>query len=132
MAVLATGAVGALLAAFPALAAGAAHRITDRPALRLLLAWPGAWALSEWLRGTVLSGLPWIASGYAHTDGPLAGYAPIVGVYGICLISALIAGAAVCLIRGPGAVRWAALAGALLLAASGQWLRGIEWTHATG
>jgi apolipoprotein N-acyltransferase len=133
IAALATAALASLLAVFPALAAATAHRLTADPRLRLLLAWPGCWSLSEWLRGTVLSGLPWIASGYAHTDGPLAGYAPIVGVYGICLIAAVIAGAGVLLAeRGAGPVRWVGLAVALLLLVSGQLLRGIEWTRASG
>ena len=136
IAVLATGALAALLAAFPALAAGAAHRITDRPALRLLLAWPGAWALSEWLRGTVLTGLPWIASGYAHADGPLAGYAAVLGVYGLCLIAAMVAGAIVTVLQPRSAagprLRGAALAIAYALLAGGQILRPVQWTHPIG
>jgi len=53
-----------------------------------------AWTLAEWMRGTWLSGFPWAATGYAHIDGPLVGYAPWVGVYGI---GALAAFAAACL-----------------------------------
>ncbi len=136
IAALATFALAALLAVFPALAAGAAHRATRRSALRLLLAWPGAWCLSEWLRGTILTGLPWIASGYAHTDGTLAGYAPVVGVYGLCLIAAVIAGAAATVLQRRSdaslATRIAALGVALLLVAGGQLLRGVEWTHPVG
>jgi len=130
----ATAALASLLAAFPALAAGAAHRLSADPARRVLLAWPASWTLAEWLRGTVLTGLPWIASGYAHTDGPLAGYAPILGVYGICLIAALIAGAAVALATR-ACTGWAALPVALVplvLLAGGQMLRTIEWTRPSG
>jgi apolipoprotein N-acyltransferase len=136
IAALATFALAALLAVFPALAAGAAYRATRRSALRLLLAWPGAWCLSEWLRGTILTGLPWIASGYAHTDGTLAGYAPVLGVYGLCLIAAVIAGAAATVLQRRSdaslATRIAALVVALLLVAGGQLLRGVEWTHPVG
>jgi apolipoprotein N-acyltransferase len=49
------------------------------------------WGISEWLRGTVFTGFPWIASGYAHTDGPLSGYAAFVGVYGVSAIAAWLA-----------------------------------------
>jgi len=133
MAVPATGALVAYLAVYPALAAALAHRASARPALRLLLAWPGAWALTEWLRGTLLGGLPWIASGYAHSDGPLSGFAPIVGVYGLCLLAAVLAGAVVLLLRERStAPRFAALAVALALIAGGTMLRRVEWTGPAG
>jgi apolipoprotein N-acyltransferase len=136
IATLATAALAAVLAVFPALAAGAAQRATEQPSVRLLLAWPGAWCLSEWLRGTILTGFPWIASGYAHTDGPLAGFAPVLGVYGVCLIAAAVAGAVVALMQPPGeastGARVTALTLAVVLVGGGQLLRGIEWTHSTG
>ena len=44
----------------------------------------GLWTLSEWLRGTLLTGFPWLALGYSQVPpSPLAPYAPVVGVYGI-------------------------------------------------
>ncbi len=49
------------------------------------------WALSEWLRGTLFTGFPWISTGSAHTLGVLRGYAPVLGVYGLGLIAALCA-----------------------------------------
>jgi apolipoprotein N-acyltransferase len=55
-------------------------------------AFASAWALGEWLRGTVFTGFPWLASGYAQVDGPLAGFAPVVGVYGVGWMLALVAG----------------------------------------
>ena len=33
----------------------------------------------------------WGASGYAHVDGLLAGYAPWIGAYGLCALSAWLA-----------------------------------------
>ncbi|WP_179403542.1 apolipoprotein N-acyltransferase [Burkholderia guangdongensis] len=58
-------------------------------------AFASAWALGEWLRGTVFTGFPWLASGYPQVDGPLAGFAPVVGVYGIGWVLALVAALAV-------------------------------------
>jgi apolipoprotein N-acyltransferase len=107
----------------------------------LVVALPAAWAGSEWLRGTLFTGFPWVASGYAHSDGPLAGFAPLVGVYGITLIAALVAGAlALAVTARTGTAnqrppRRALLATALLalgLVIAGQVLRAIDWTQPEG
>ena len=49
------------------------------------------WTLAELLRGSWFTGFPWGAGGYAHVDGPLAVYAPWIGVYGIGAVAAAIA-----------------------------------------
>ncbi len=49
------------------------------------------WLLAELARGTVMTGLPWSAAGYAHIDSPLVSAAPWVGVYGLSALAALIA-----------------------------------------
>jgi apolipoprotein N-acyltransferase len=46
------------------------------------------WMLAEMARGTWLTGFPWGAVGYSHVDGPLAGLASYVGVYGMSFVSA--------------------------------------------
>lgn len=91
------------LGVYPALAAGiwsfcAGHanngKAGDRPfspTWHGAFAFASAWALGEWLRGTVFTGFPWLASGYAQVDGPLAGFAPVVGVYGVGWMLALVA-----------------------------------------
>ena len=62
--------------------------------VQALLVLPAAFTLCEWLRGWVFTGFPWIAPGYAHTDGPLAGFAPLVGAHGLTYL-AVLAGALV-------------------------------------
>jgi apolipoprotein N-acyltransferase len=133
LAAAATAAFAAFLALYPALAIGVARRFVAQRSARLLLALPAAWALSEWLRGVLLTGFPWLAGGYAHSDGPLAGYAPLLGVYGITLVAALLAGllATIATRPPPKCVALCAVALALLLF-GGQALRAIEWTHAIG
>ena len=49
------------------------------------------WLLAELARGLLFTGFPWVASGYAHLDGPLAALAPWVGVYGMGFVSAALA-----------------------------------------
>ncbi len=52
---------------------------------QLLIAavWASCWTLTEWLRGTLFTGFPWLNIGYAHVEGVLASWAPILGVYGL-------------------------------------------------
>jgi len=131
----ATAAFCAFLSLYPALALGVSHRLAPHPSARSLLALPAAWAASEWLRGTVLTGFPWVASGYAHSDGPLSGFAPVVGVYGITLAAALVAGALALYTRATVVSRRSLVAGsaaAIILFAGGQALREITWTRPAG
>jgi len=47
-------------------------------------------ALTDWLRGWLFTGFPWLAWGYSQTPpSPLAGFAPLFGVYGLSLLVAL-------------------------------------------
>ena len=61
-------------------------------ASRSLLVLPALWTLGEWVRGWLFTGFPWLNLGYTQTDGPLAGFAPILGVYGLSYLLALGAG----------------------------------------
>jgi apolipoprotein N-acyltransferase len=49
------------------------------------------WMLAEMARGTWLTGFPWGAVGYSHVDGPLAGLASSIGVYGMSFVCAYMA-----------------------------------------
>lgn len=81
------------------------------PLRRWLWLWPLGWLGGELARATLLSGFPWIASGYAHTVGPLALLAPWVGVYGITVVAAALATALVALLTQR---HWQTLAGLTL------------------
>jgi apolipoprotein N-acyltransferase len=54
------------------------------------LRFAGLWLGAELARGLLFTGFPWLASGYAHVDGPLARLAPWIGVYGIGTFSAFV------------------------------------------
>ncbi|MEW6647705.1 MAG: apolipoprotein N-acyltransferase [Pseudomonadota bacterium] len=126
--------VGAL-AAYPALFAYLAARWQRRgalpPALWYLGLLPALWMAFEWLRGWLFTGFTWLQLGYSQTQSPLAGLAPLFGVYGIGLVLALSAGALAWLLHS-GRRAWP---GAVLVA--GLWLAGggaqqIEWTQPAG
>ncbi len=132
---LASGAtlvLAAGLALLPALALALAARVGAPASARRALAIAAAWTLAEWLRGVVFGGMPWISTGYAHTDGPLAGYAPVLGVYGVgaaAAASALAPAWAACA-RGAQARRSWIIAAAILatLLGCGQALRQYRWS----
>ncbi|CAB3750915.1 apolipoprotein N-acyltransferase [Paraburkholderia solisilvae] len=71
--------------------AGRADAMPFSPTWHGAFAFASAWALGEWLRGTIFTGFPWLASGYAQVDGPFAGFAPLAGVYGVGWVLALTA-----------------------------------------
>ena len=53
------------------------------------LAFAGIWTLGDWLRSWLLTGFPWLYPGYGHLETPLAGWAPVTGIYGLGFILAL-------------------------------------------
>jgi apolipoprotein N-acyltransferase len=114
------------LAAFLSLYYAAAAGLSARAAGR---AWPVAfaalWTLGELLRVTVFTGFPWGEGGYAHITGPLAAYAPWIGVHGMSFVAALVAALIAGLpVRRAGAVGAAALlALGLVLPLAGEFSR---------
>lgn len=131
MAVLAVALLALAMGVFAALAMGGAKWLMRRwsasAGIAALLILPATWTLAEWTRGWFATGFPWASSGYAHTGGPLAGFAPIVGVYGLAWLSALIAG---CIALLPA--RKLPLALTAVLVATGFGLKAVDWTSAHG
>src|SRR5206468_329806 len=81
------------LAIYPAVAAGLAWRFgrDDRVVLVLVLA--GAWTLSEWLRGTLLTGFPWNPAAVILAPTPLITITALIGTYGASGLVVLLGGA---------------------------------------
>lgn len=131
LALLVLALFAAYLALWPALACWAAARFAPRAAW---LGLPAAWCLAEWLRGWALTGFPWLALGYSQVPrSPLAGLAPLAGVYGVGLAVALSAAllARLMLAQAPGQRRAPALALALLWALAAM-LSAVDWTRQAG
>jgi len=90
-----------LLFIYLSLFSGLAAGIANLAALRRPLIWPwmiaSLWALGEWLRGVLFTGFPWLAVGYSQAPAsPLAGFASIIGVYGISFLLVLTAAGFAC------------------------------------
>jgi apolipoprotein N-acyltransferase len=124
----------ATLALFPALAGWLQARLDGPRWVRLLFAMPAIWTGLEWVRGWLFTGFPWLVAGYAQAPfGELAGFAPLIGVYGISLLMALTAGALVqglLFWRGKSKRAFAAiLAGVALVWGLGAALAGVAWTE---
>ncbi|CAM2140938.1 Apolipoprotein N-acyltransferase [Pararobbsia alpina] len=79
------------LAIYPALAGALWYRVSNGVGWRSSVAFAAAWTIGEWLRGLMLTGFPWLSSGYPQVDGPLAGLSSIFGVYGVGFAVALVA-----------------------------------------
>lgn len=122
------GALSAVMALFFALIGFLYARFRlDRAPLFTL---PALWVLGEWLRSWVLTGFPWLLTGYAFIDTPLAGFAPVVGVFGISLLALFSALALMQWLRDRQ--EWKAAAFAMCLWAAGFGLQEAEWTTPTG
>ena len=111
LALLAVFALAGMLALFYAAGCGAFVALRANHARSVAAIFAALWMLAELARGTWLSGFGWGASGYAHVEGPLRGYAPWIGVYGLCALSAWLAMTLVRVLRLRGA--WAQLSGLL-------------------
>ncbi len=131
VAVVATALFSAVLALLPGLAGFTLGLFRCKRTILFTLAAPALWLLTEWLRGWILSGFPWLALGYAQVPtSPLAGYAPLLGVYGVSLLTVVSAGLLYLFWRSGDRVLWAGIAVALWIGGFG--LKQIEWTQPTG
>ncbi|NEX19840.1 apolipoprotein N-acyltransferase [Thiorhodococcus mannitoliphagus] len=97
-----------------------------------LLLFPGLFVIFEWLRGWLFTGFPWLNLGYTQLEGPLAGYAPVIGVYGISLLVVVSGGLLWGLLRWPLRARALAAAGLVIIWGAGAGLKGVDWTQASG
>ncbi|MCZ6892963.1 MAG: apolipoprotein N-acyltransferase [Gammaproteobacteria bacterium] len=121
------------MACYPALFAGLMNAFSPRQETgRLIFSAPALWVLAEWLRATLFSGFPWLSLGYSQIDSPLAGFVPIVGIYGCSLVVVVIAAAVVALVFSTLKVRvaFAIAIGAIVI--GGERLTHVNWTRAAG
>lgn len=128
-----------VLSMFPAMAGYLAIRLRAlagegrHEGLILMVVSPSVWVTAEWVRSWFLTGFPWLSLGYSQIDTPLAGLAPVAGVYSVSLAAAFSAGVLGYLFVAP---TWGRRAGAFAAAAA-VWLgcaalTDVKWTAPAG
>jgi apolipoprotein N-acyltransferase len=81
------------LAVYPAMAAGLAWRFGREDRVVLVVTLGGAWAICEWLRGTMFTGFPWNPAAAVLVPTPLIKIGSLIGTYGLSGLVVLLGGA---------------------------------------
>jgi apolipoprotein N-acyltransferase len=122
-----------LMACVVSLAGWLTSRLSQGEPWLLLLVAPAAWVIAEWVRGWILTGFPWMALGYGQIDSVIAGWAPVVGVYGVSFMLVLSAAAVIVATMATTTQgRTTAVVLVLLPWLAGGILSMIDWTEAAG
>jgi apolipoprotein N-acyltransferase len=98
----------------------------------LLLVAPAVWIMVEWARGWLLTGFPWMALGYSQVDSAFAGWAPVIGVYGVSALVVMSVAAILVAILTRGRQQIIAVGLVLLPVLSGAILKPVDWTEPDG
>lgn len=132
MAAFSTFCLCAFLSLFPALVGWLGrHRYFSRSSALSILAIPVLWALADWTRSWIFTGFPWLTLGYSQIPhSPLAGFAPIFGVYGISVFVALVA--SLIALWGDQRLRRNIVLSIAALWIAGSLLKLVDWTQPSG
>jgi len=90
---------------------------------------PALWLLTEWCRGWVLTGFPWLNIGTSQTDSPLVNFAPVIGDYGISFITCILAMAITVLLTKKAKFRLGSCIVIIFILASAFALSDKNWTE---
>ena len=119
----------AFMALFPALVGLLTARFG-----KLMISAPILWGLSDWVRSWIFTGFPWLTMGYSQVPhSPLAGYMPLFGVYGVSVITVLMASSIGVWLATKNAIyRRNAITIVILTFVVGGVLKAVEWTTPIG
>ena len=123
VAILAMLLLAAYLALYPAFTALITSYLLARVGALALFIAPAAWVATEFLRGYVFGGFPWVPLGNSQvTVLPVAQLASVTGVYGLSALVAFVnAGIAYAMLTGGRSRMKAIAATAVILIAVGSW-----------
>jgi apolipoprotein N-acyltransferase len=102
---------------------------------KLMISAPILWGLSDWIRGWIFTGFPWLTMGYSQVPHSLlAGYMPLVGVYGVSVITAFIAAVIAVWLANQQTPLFKrnAIVAITLIVVTGFILKIVEWTRPIG
>lgn len=116
-----------ILSLFPAGMLYLTHKLFSQPNLRLS-AFPAALTVFEWLRSyAILGGFPWLLLPHSQVNGPLTGFIPVFGEWGMeFVLGMLISLITACLLYK--ALRLRMLAFMVVIGLVSFGLTQIEWT----
>jgi apolipoprotein N-acyltransferase len=75
------------------MAVGLAWKFGRKDRVALVLVLGGAWAITEWLRGTMFTGFPWNPAAAVLAPTPLIEITPLIGTYALSGLVVLLGGA---------------------------------------
>jgi apolipoprotein N-acyltransferase len=131
MAGLCTFLLAAFMSLFTAATGALSKRISVNQKHAFLIAVPIFWALTDWVRSWIFTGFPWLTIGYSQLPhSPLAGYIPLIGVYGVSFITVMVASLTSTLFIKdlPTSCKRGALLALLTIIITGGLLKLVEWT----
>ncbi len=121
------------LAGFIALLAYLYRRLFPMPgSYTRLFCFPALWVLLEWSRAWFLTGFPWLFLGYSLIDTPLAGFGPVMGVYGLSYLCIFMGILLIRAITGTGKQTIKNTAALIVFLIAGFCLQLVNWTQPDG
>jgi apolipoprotein N-acyltransferase len=119
-----------LMAMYAALSGYLAARLTTLPGVfRWCFAWPAIFIVFEWFRVWMFTGFPWLTIGYGQIDGPFRNWAPLGGVHAVSLVTVMLGGVLLSLIRCQGRDRVVAGAACIMIFVATWALNDRTWTR---
>ncbi|MDG3087419.1 apolipoprotein N-acyltransferase [Vibrio hannami] len=113
------------LAIYPALFTWLTNKFfSGKSSTKYFLAIPALWLLTDWARGWVFTGFPWLWLGYSQINTPLSAFAPIGGVQLVTLAVTLCASSLTYLVLTR---KWQCLALPAVIFATSFVLKNINW-----